>query len=529
MRPVPKSKKISIIIIAAFLLAGGAGIIRARGVLRGEGLSRIVERLLEERISGGISLGAARLSIFPSPGLIFVDCAAGDPDRIHVSARYAEVEISPWYLLAGRVRISRIRLIRPFVTINVDALKAKPSGKSYVLPAIEAHDACGRVLYGGREIIVTGGLSGEFALEKREGVRVDGHALFQNSFVFLGNKPVLVDGLIGMSGGEIRTDGMRLSSTEGRAGISGTLSLNARPHFQGTVSLEDAGFEPRGGGFRAPEKLLADADITLLNCRYRGIAITRANAHAEYKNGRLRLRGIELRVPEGLVSGSMELLPGRAPRVDLEIMLHNAPLESYIRAFGDSPPRLSGLLDLRGRIHGGLDAPSGELGLLARRGRVKGYTLISRIFSLLNVYRILKKGRLSLSGEGMEYEWMAASVSLKDGIAEIRSFSLDSASVQISASGVCNLTSRTMDIALAVQPIETLDRTIGALPLLGWVLTGDSRRFVVLRLRARGRIEDPFVRVELVETLAAPITRSLGRVLGLPLQILTAPQKILPR
>ncbi len=529
MRPVPTIKKISIIIIAAFLFAGGAGIIRAHGVLRGEGLSRIIEKLLEERISGGISLGAARLSLFPSPGLIFVDCAAGDPDSFHVSAKYAEVEISPWHLLAGRVRISRIRLIRPFVTINVDALKVKRSGKSYLLPSIEAHEACGRVLYGGREIIVTGGLSGEFTLEKREGVRIDGHALFRSSFVFLGNKPFLIDGLIGMSGGEIRADGMRLSGTEGRAGISGTLSLGARPRFQGSVSLEDAGFTPRGGGFRVPENLLADADITLLNCRYRGIAITRANAHAEYKNGRLRLQGIELRVPEGLVSGSMELPPGGPPHVDLEIMLHDAPLESYIRAFGNSPPGLSGLLDLRGRIHGGLDAPSGELGLLARRGRVKGYTLVSKVFSLLNVYRILKKRRLSLSGEGMEYEWMAASVSLKDGIAEIRNFSLDSASFQVAATGVCDLTSRTMDVAFAVQPIETLDRTIGALPVVGWVLAGDSRRFIVLRLRARGRIEDPLVRVELVETLAAPITRSIGRVLGLPLQILTAPQKLLPR
>lgn len=529
MRPASVGKLISITVIAALLLAGGAGLVRAYGLLRGEGLSRIIERMLQERVRGGISLGAAKLSLFPSPGIIFAGCAAGDPSRVHVRAKYAEVVISFRDLMLGRVRISRIRLIHPFVTINIDALTGGNGGKSYSLPAIEACGARGRVLRRGREIIVIGGLSGEFTLEKRERVRIDGHALFRDSFIFLGNKPILIDGRIEMNGDEIHSDGVSLSSAEGRALVSGSLSMKTPARFQGSVSLEGVRFQPRGGSPRAPENFLADADISLSNCSYRGMAITRASARAGYAEGRLRLQGLELNLPDGCLFGNMDIAPGRPPRVDLKIELRQAPIESYLRALGGVQPMLSGLLDCRGRIHGGLDAPSGELDVLARHGRVSGYSLVSNIFALLNVYRILKKRQLSLSGDGMEYDWMAASVALNNGVAEIRSFSLDGASLQIAASGRCDLKSRTIDIALAVQPLETVDKTIGALPVLGWTLAGDSRRFIVLRLRAQGRIGEPSVRVELVETLATPITRSLGRALSLPWQIFTAPQRLLPR
>gem|GEM_PF-2082107 len=528
MRPASVGKLISIIVIAALLLAVGAGLVRAYGLLRGEGLSRIIERLLQERLRGGISLGASRLSLFPSPGIIFAGCAVGDPSRFHVRAKYAEVVVSFRELMRGRVRISRIRLIRPFVTINLDGLKAEKGGKPYLLPAIEAYGARGRVLFRGREIIVAGGLSGEFTLEKRERLRVDGYARFQDCFIFIGGRPGLINGRIGMDGDEIHSDEMSLSSAEGRALVSGLLSMETPARFQGAVSLEGVRFGLRGGSLRPPEKLLADADISLLNCSYRGIAITRASAHAVYAEGRLRLQGLALSLADGRLSGNVDIAPGESPRVDLKMELRQAPIESYLRALSGVQPMLSGLLDCRGRIHGRLDAPSGELDMLARHGRVRGYPLVSNIFALLNVYRILKKGRLSLSGAGMEYDWMAAAVVLINGIAEIRSFSLDSAALQMAASGRCDLRSRTMDLSLAVQPLETVDKTIGALPVLGWTLAGDSRRFIVLRLRARGRIGDPSVRVEFVETLAAPIARTLGRALGLPLQILVAPQRLLP-
>jgi hypothetical protein len=92
-------------------------------------------------------------------------------------------------------------------------------------------------------------------------------------------------------------------------------------------------------------------------------------------------------------------------------------------------------------------------------------------------------------------------------------FYLDSNSLQVSAVGKYMLRTNYMDVIMGIQPLETFDRTVAMIPIVGWVLTGDKGTLIVISLKVRGPVEDPSVKYLPAVSISHPVAQSMTGVL----------------
>ena len=84
-----------------------------------------------------------------------------------------------------------------------------------------------------------------------------------------------------------------------------------------------------------------------------------------------------------------------------------------------------------------------------------------------------------------------------------------------------------LDAVLGIEPLETFDKTINQIPIVGWVLTGEKGSFIVVSLRVSGPVDDVTVKYLPADTIARPVEESLLRILKLPLDLVTKPGEVI--
>jgi uncharacterized protein YhdP len=213
-------------------------------------------------------------------------------------------------------------------------------------------------------------------------------------------------------------------------------------------------------------------------------------------------------------SEGMELsMENKIVKMDIENLHRKLP-----RALHD----LHGSINLSGRISGkGGDfdeiksSLNGNVYIKIDKGNIKRFHILSKIFSLLNVYQILKFKLPDLITEGMPYDSITANFEIKDGIASTEDFLIESDSMRITAIGKIDTKDNNVDMIVGVQPFQTIDKIISNIPFAGRILTGDKRALIVFYYTVKGGIDDPKV---------TPIPlESLGEgVLGIVRRLLTA-------
>ena len=76
--------------------------------------------------------------------------------------------------------------------------------------------------------------------------------------------------------------------------------------------------------------------------------------------------------------------------------------------------------------------------------------------------------------------------------------------------------------------METLDRAIGLIPVIGWLLVGANEGMFVIYCRMTGSFDELRVVPAPMITIARGIGDTLLRTLTLPYTIFTRPQKLIP-
>jgi uncharacterized protein YhdP len=177
---------------------------------------------------------------------------------------------------------------------------------------------------------------------------------------------------------------------------------------------------------------------------------------------------------------------------------------------------IDGNLDLQGHIFGQTDSLNGTLTIAARDGEIRKYELISQIFSLLNVYKIIQNRDIDFLSNHFTYNRISSTMNIKDNVVDFDDFSLESNSIQISAVGKYALKTKKIDAHIGIQPLESVDWTISKIPLVGWVLTGDKGKMIVVSMGLKGTMDEPKVKLEPINTLSNTVAASLLRSLKLP-------------
>ena len=195
--------------------------------------------------------------------------------------------------------------------------------------------------------------------------------------------------------------------------------------------------------------------------------------------------------------------------------------------YSKEKPWITGTMSMHGRLWNSGDAVNGDMKFKAANGIIDRYNLLSRIFSVLNPYKIIKSGEFDLTQVGFPYNHISAGFTIRDSYVTFEDFYLDSNSLQVSAVGKYILRTNYMDVIMGIQPLETFDKTVGMIPIVGWVLTGDKGTLIVISLKVRGPVDDPSVKYLPAVSISHPVAQSLFRVLNLPIDLLTRPQDVI--
>ena len=124
-------------------------------------------------------------------------------------------------------------------------------------------------------------------------------------------------------------------------------------------------------------------------------------------------------------------------------------------------------------------------------GSLRRFPTLSKIFSILNVSQLLKLQLPDMVSGGMPYNHIAGSLSIREGIVSTKDLFLDGNAMNISCVGKIDMTKEEIDATFGVQPLQTVDKVVSHIPIVGWILTGKNKTLVTAYFEAKGKLMIP--------------------------------------
>ncbi|HOO38656.1 MAG TPA: AsmA-like C-terminal domain-containing protein [Deltaproteobacteria bacterium] len=377
---------------------------------------------------------------------------------------------------------------------------------------------------------LSGSVAGDMSIHWGDTTKLSGAVIFNQAMFCADGIPVVLEGPVRMSDDTLVSEDMKILAQDITIRItSGVLTLTGRPHFTGILLIDGVKVTSQGKGVsKLFTSLDGTAPIELTNLDLYGIPVDSMKAYAELKDGALDLSALYIQGASGTAHGSTSINTAGDSTFDVVISLKNANIRQYLNAMSEEESWIRGTMDLEGHLFGNTNSLNGSLVLTARDGKIQKYALFSRIFALLNVYKIIQSHDIELTSKNFPYNMITSTFTFKDSILSFDDFYFDSNSLQISAVGQYSLKTKEIDSILGVQPFEALDRTIGMLPLLGWILTGEDKKLIVVSMKVKGEIDDPTVQIAPWDTVSKPVKSSLLRAWELSTDFLKESRDLLP-
>ncbi|MEI6305181.1 MAG: AsmA-like C-terminal domain-containing protein, partial [Deltaproteobacteria bacterium] len=110
---------------------------------------------------------------------------------------------------------------------------------------------------------------------------------------------------------------------------------------------------------------------------------------------------------------------------------------------------------------------------------------------------------------------------IKEGIAASQDMLIRGDAINMSLIGKADIVKEELDLTIGVQPLQTVDKIVNRIPVVGWLLTGKNRALVSAYFEAKGKWSDPVVTAIPVKSMAKGVLNIFRRVLELPLTLFT--------
>ncbi len=133
---------------------------------------------------------------------------------------------------------------------------------------------------------------------------------------------------------------------------------------------------------------------------------------------------------------------------------------------------------------------NGPLEFSATKGRIDNFTLLSRIFSILNVSKLFKGSLPDLRQKGFAYKKIIIEADIKDSIIYFSKAIIDGEDMTLIFRGWIDPLKDEIDLTCLVAPFKTIDMIIEKIPMINTMLQG---RLVSIPVKASGKLSDPVV------------------------------------
>jgi AsmA-like C-terminal region/Protein of unknown function len=314
---------------------------------------------------------------------------------------------------------------------------------------------------------------------------------------------VFQDSRIDLEHAAVKIEDSRIT---GKATIRGWRGM---PDVQ--VALESPGMDldlliPKG--IRSPIRTALEAitgstklsgTATIQNGVYKGIEFEEIRAKLSGGNNKLIVDSIDGTLPVGSVDGQLTLGLVADQPISLEssLILDKVPVVPFLQAFGVKNPPVTGALSMKAHVRGETGTYSnlnGEANLIIDKGYFQRMSATSKIIGILNLPTLLA-GKVDFSNKGMPFDCLSARVVVKNGIAKIERYVVDSPIMKMTAAGEYDIPNNSTSMVMAVSPLGSYEESLKGLPVFGKLFIGDRPDLVTAFYEVKGPLEDPKVRL----------------------------------
>ena len=256
--------------------------------------------------------------------------------------------------------------------------------------------------------------------------------------------------------------------------------------------------------------------LAIAQGRYHHVTVEGLSARVTIRERTLDIDRITGGIGEGQVAGRLvSRLPKNAPaEVDLSFRTTSLPVEDWLQLAGTPVHSMTGDMRLSGAIrghgrnpHGVYPSLNGKVDVLLENGHIfkSDERTIWKIISLLNVPAVLQ-GKVDLEKEGLPYNKIAGTVTVKDGVFHTENLVIDSPILKITAVGHYDLPTDQLDLVTAVSPFGSYSKFLKAIPLFGRILGGERKGLATAIFSVQGVIKDPEVTYLPVKSFASGLS-----------------------
>ena len=183
------------------------------------------------------------------------------------------------------------------------------------------------------------------------------------------------------------------------------------------------------------------------------------------------------------------------------------------------PLQFSGAL--AGSLPKGIDLPelpdysrdlSGDIKIKLTDGAIPKLGMFENFLTLLN-----PNTALNAQKEGLSYDYLGGNFKIAKGVVHTNNFEVKSPQINLTITGKANLVEDTVLAQVKAMPLQMLDKTIKAIPLLGAILGGWKKGGVIeTYFKMHGKLSRPKFTMEAHKTLTEKPGSILKGLLNLP-------------
>lgn len=286
-----------------------------------------------------------------------------------------------------------------------------------------------------------------------------------------------------------------------------------------------------GGGTGMDLKLKLAAESGKLG----NVLFNRLNLTMSRDNGIFYIQGLDAVLYGGKLAAKGRVAPesGRISRYDLNLNLERVNAERFFHAL-DVTREVTGSLNVQGNITARgsnlVDIKRSALGnlhLRLEKGKLRKFSVLSKLFSILNFSQLLKFQLPDMVQDGMPYNEIKGSMAFRDGTVATQDMFINGDAINISVIGSTDLVKEEVNFTIGVQPLQTVDKVVNRIPVLGWLLTGKGKTVVTVFFEAKGKWSDPQVKAINVKSMSKGALNIFKRMFELPVRLFTDTGEVL--
>lgn len=259
------------------------------------------------------------------------------------------------------------------------------------------------------------------------------------------------------------------------------------------------------------------------------LLFSKLSATAQQEKGTIYLQNLTAGAFGGKLTAKGRIAPGGVlgDRYDLTLEMLHLDAEKLFTAL-DISREVTGSMTLQGDLTARGNtlleikkSALGNLRLTMVNGTLRKFNSLAKVFSILNVSQLFKFKLPDMASGGMPYSSIKGSFSVSDGIVATKDLFISSNAINVSIVGNADIVREELNLTLGAQPLQTVDKIVNRIPIVGWLLTGKEKNLVTAYFEAKGKWSDPQVSAIPVKSMGKGLLNIFIRAFELPVRLFT--------